>query len=98
MAIKRYIADADNTITNAFKSNLVTTGSLSNMGESDVMETFSIFAQANSSSVELSRILTKFPVSDIVSDRTAGNIPKSGSVNFILKLSNRKSISAIDFV
>ena len=88
MAIKRYIADADNTITNAYKSNLVTTGSLSNMGESDVVETFSIFAQANSSSSELSRILTKFPVSDIVSDRTAGHIPKSGSVNFILKLSN----------
>jgi hypothetical protein len=88
MAIKRYIADADNTITNALKSNLTTSGSLSNMGESDVLEVFSIYAQANSSSLELSRILTKFPVSDITTDRAAGSIPESGSVNFFLKLSN----------
>ena len=88
MAIKRYIADADNTITNAFRSNLITTGSLSNMGESDVLEVFSIFGQAASSSLELSRILTKFPVSDITSDRSSGDIPRSGSVNFFLKLSN----------
>jgi len=88
MAIKRYIADADNTITNAYKSNLTSTGSLSNMGQSDVLEVFSIFAQANSSSVELSRVLTKFPVTDIISDRNSGDLPKSGSVSFYLKLSN----------
>lgn len=88
MAIKRYIADADNTITNAFRSNLITTGSLSNMGESDVLEVFSIFGQANSSSLELSRVLTKFPVTDITSDRNSGDLPRSGSVNFFLKLSN----------
>jgi len=88
MAIKRYTADADNSITDAYKSNLTSSGSLANMGESDVVEVFSIFAQANSSSLELTRILTKFPISTIVSDRAAGTIPISGSTNFILKLTN----------
>ena len=88
MAIKRYTADADNSITDAYKSNLTSSGSLANMGESDVMEVFSIFAQASSSSLELTRILTKFPISTIVSDRAAGTIPISGSTNFILKLTN----------
>jgi len=88
MAIKRYVANADNTITDALKANLTSSGSLANMGESDVLEVFSIFAQASSSSLELTRILAKFPVSTIISDRTAGSIPASGSTNFILKLSN----------
>jgi len=88
MAIKRYVADADNTITNAFKENLTTRGTDGNMGASDIIEVFSIFAQANSSSYELTRILAKFPVSSIDSDRTAGTLPASGSVNFVLKFSN----------
>ena len=88
MAIKRYTADADNSITNAFKENLTTRGTGSNMGESDILETFYIFAQANSSSQELSRILIKFPVDTIVSDRASARIPASGSVNFYLKMSN----------
>ena len=53
MAIKRYYATKDNTITNAFKSNLSTRGVSGNMGQSDVLEVFSIYAQANTSSSEL---------------------------------------------
>jgi len=88
MSVKRYVANADNTITNAFQDNLTTRGTGSNMGESDILETFYIYAQASSGSEELSRILIDFPVSDISADRTAGTIPLSGSVNFILKMSN----------
>ena len=88
MAIKRYIANADTTITNAFKSNLRTRGTGSNMGASDVLETFFIYGQAHTGSTEVSRILVKFPVSDISADRTAGLIPKSGSVDFYLRLYN----------
>ena len=40
MAIKKYFADADNTITNAFKDNLTTRGIDANMGQSDILETF----------------------------------------------------------
>ena len=50
MAIKRYFATKDNTITNAFKSNLTTRGTGSNMGQADILEVFSILGQASSSS------------------------------------------------
>ena len=45
MAIKRYTADADNTITDAFEANLQTRGTGSNMGASDIIETFTIYNQ-----------------------------------------------------
>tara|TARA_Y100000592_G_scaffold101153_1_gene186101 strand:+ start:11544 stop:13073 length:1530 start_codon:yes stop_codon:yes gene_type:complete len=88
MAIKRYIANSDNTITNAFEPNLTTRGTGSNMGKSDILETFSIFAQASSASVENQRLLVQFPISNISDDRTNNVIPASGSVNFYLKMSN----------
>lgn len=90
MAIKRYFADADTTITNAYKANLSTRGVSGNMGLSDIVEVFSIYGQASSASSELSRILVKFPTSDITLDRSAGLIPSSGSVNWYLKLYNAK--------
>ena len=90
MAIKRYFSDADNTITNAFRPNLTTRGTNANMGESDVLEVFSIYGQASSGSTELERILIKFPISDVISDRTAGSIPVSGGVSFYLKMSNAR--------
>ena len=89
MAIKRYYATKDNTITNAFKSNLSTRGVSGNMGQSDILEVFSIYAQVSSStgySSELSRVLIEFDTTAINTDRTAGNIPASGSVNFFLKM------------
>ena len=91
MAILRYPADADNTITNAFEANLLTRGTGSNMGFADSLEVFSIYGQesgSNGQSQELSRILIQFPVSQILSDRTAGTIPASGSVSFYLKMFN----------
>ena len=90
MGIKRYIANVDTTITNAYKLNLSTRGTGSNMGASDVLEVFSIYAQAASSSAELSRILVKFPTADISTDRTAGTVPASGSVSFYLRMFNCK--------
>ena len=44
MGIKRYIADADNTITNAFRQNLSDRGTKGNMGQSDILEVYSIYA------------------------------------------------------
>jgi hypothetical protein len=57
MAIKRYKANADNSITNAFKEDLTTRGTGSNTGAADILETFSIYGQESSGSSELSRIL-----------------------------------------
>ena len=88
MSIKRYIADADNTITNAYKASLTIRGTGSNMGASDVLEVFSIYGQESSSSIETSRVLINFPISDIAADRTSGTIPISGAVNFRLNMYN----------
>ena len=88
MSILRYTASLDNTITNAFEENLATRGTGSNMGLADTLEVFSIYAQANSASVELSRFLIQFPTSQISTDRTAGTLPASGSVTWKLKLYN----------
>ena len=93
MAIKRYIANADTTITNAFEADLITRGTGSNMGLSDTLEVFSIYGQTISGSsatntAELSRILINFPVADIETDRTNGDIPASGSVSFFLQMFN----------
>jgi len=38
MAIKKYIANADNTISNAWQSNLTRRATGSNMGAADVLE------------------------------------------------------------
>lgn len=88
MSILRYTASLDNTITNAFEENLTTRGTGSNMGASDILEVFSIYGQATSSSAELSRVLIQFPLSQATSDRNAGLLPASGSVTWKLKLYN----------
>ena len=101
MGIKRYTAINDNTLTNAYEPNLVTRGTSSNMGLADSLEVFSIYAQANSSSSELTRILTKFPVvtadatTTIQADRASGKIPASGSVDFYLRLYNVKHTATL---
>ena len=89
MAIKRYYATKDNTITNAFKSNLSIRGVSGNMGQSDILEVFSIYGQVSSSSglsSELARLLIQFDTTAINSDRTSGVIPASGNVNFFLTM------------
>ena len=88
MAIKRYRADYDTTIVNAFEPNFQTRGTGSNMGMADVMEVFSVYGRVTSASQELSRVLVQFPTTTISSDRTAGTIPASGSVSFYLRLFN----------
>jgi len=89
MGIKRYYANKDATITDAFKSNLIARATASNMGASDVLEVFSIYGQATTSSAELSRVLVEFPVmTDLSASRDDSVIPASGSVKFFLKLYN----------
>jgi len=94
MPIKRYIAIKNNTITNAFRQDLQFRGTGSNMGRSDSVELFSLFAQAASASNEQAKILAQFPVltsdntSSIQGDRGDGTIPASGSIDFYLKFFN----------
>lgn len=88
MAIRRYTANSDTCISNAFQSNLRTRMTGSNFGAADILELFSIAGQASTSSVEVMRILTGFPISTITADRNANKIPASGSVNFFLRMFN----------
>jgi hypothetical protein len=88
MSIKRYIANKDTTITNAFNYNLTTRATTANMGASDILDIFNIYGHANSSSLEAARILLQFPINDIIADRNNNKIAPSGSSQFILKLSN----------
>ena len=88
MSIKRYFATADNTITNAFNNDLTTRATGSNAGAADIVEIFSIYGQATTSSTEASRALVQFDTSQISTDRTNGLIPASGEVSFYLKLFN----------
>ncbi|MAF25068.1 hypothetical protein CL634_05780 [bacterium] len=101
MGVKRYTAISDNTVTNAYEANLTTRGTGSNMGLADSLEIFSIYAQATTSSYEISRILAKFPVvtadatTTIQSERTDGTIPASGSVDFYLLFYNVKHTATL---
>tara|TARA_R110000851_G_scaffold3386_1_gene13844 strand:+ start:15209 stop:17119 length:1911 start_codon:yes stop_codon:yes gene_type:complete len=95
MAVKRYFANSDNTITNAFEENLTTRATGSNMGASDILEVFSIYAQSSASSgltAEKSRALIKFnataSTNSILADRSDGILPSSGSVSFYLRMFN----------
>lgn len=97
MAIKRYPATKETTITNAFDPNLVTRGTGANMGASDVTEVFSIYGQMISSgsttgfaqTQELSRMLIQFDATEMRTDRTTIT-PESGSVKYYLRLFNAK--------
>ncbi len=100
MAIKKYFATADTTISNAFDQSLISSNVAtgSNMGAADILEVFQIYGQSSSSSglsSELSRVLIQFDTTKIDSDRTAGTIPASGSCSFYLKMYNAKHTSTL---
>jgi hypothetical protein len=97
MAIKRYVAIADNTITNQYNEALSTRNTTGNAGLADSVEIFKIYGQVTSGTVEQSRVLIKFPVNEtnlnsdirtIKQDRDANLIPASGSVSFYMRLSD----------
>jgi hypothetical protein len=91
MAIKRYIATSDNTITNAFQMDLQTRATGSNMGSADILEAFYIYGQVSSSAgttAEKSRILIQFDTDKMNADRTNGLIPISGNVAWYLNMYN----------
>ena len=90
MAIKKYYATADNTISNAFDETLLSSNRAtgSNMGASDILEVFQIYGQQSSGSFERSRVLIQFDTVKIKADRDNGKIPASGSVKFYLNMYN----------
>ena len=90
MPIKRYIADRDCSITDAFRSNLLNSGTLSNDGASDTLQVFTLWNQNGLETASFlnrqSRILLRFPIDQVVTDINAGLIP--ASAEYYLKLTN----------
>ncbi len=91
MGIKSYKATKDNTITNAYSRDTFVRATGSNMGASPILEVFSIYDDITNSDVlsgssELSRVLIKFDTATMATDRTNGDLPASGSVNFYLRM------------
>ena len=88
--IKRYNATKDNTITNAFRESLATSGSQANMGASDILEVFSIYGQVVDESGiysrEEARILIEFDIAEIQADIDAGTL--DAGAKFYLRLFN----------
>ena len=95
MGIRRYVANADNTLTNAFKGDMQTRGTGANMGRADTMEMFHIYGQESSASHEVSRILIQFPIDEVNTDRTNNILPASGSVSFFLRMYNVEHASTV---
>ena len=93
--IKKIYANADNTITNAHKPTAngfsATRATGSNMGASDILEVYGLYKNYNTSSAEISRALIQFPVSEISTMRSSGEIPGAGSVKFFLSLKDAPS-------
>lgn len=101
MAIYKVFSNKDNTLTNAFKADLRNRGTQANMGASDVLEVFSIFAAQSTSSLEQSRVIIDFPIDKIKAAATSGLIPAASSDRkFKLKLYNAKHSTTVpnDFV
>ena len=98
MGIKRYYPVTDNTITNSFKNDLATRATASNMGASDILETFVIHGQTSASidaaNAEQSRVLIKFPINTLLTDISNGVVPSS-SVEYRLKMFNAPHASTI---
>jgi hypothetical protein len=86
MALRRYIATADSTITNSLKENLSSRATGSNMGASDSMEIFSIYDRDGLESSELSRILLKFPIDSIATDINSGVLSEDSQ--YVLRVFN----------
>ena len=95
MAIKKYYADADNTIANAYRTDLQVRATGANAGLADILEVFSIYGRQATGSQELSRVLIKFGIPEIASDRTAGIVPASGSVSFYLRMFNAQTSKTV---
>ncbi len=101
MSILRYTASLDNTIVNAYQPNMTTRGTGANCGQADIIETYSIYgrqmasASQTSGSQELSRILLKFDLDKITSDRSTKVLPDSGSVKFYLRVFNAKTSKTV---
>lgn len=83
MGISRIYPNKDTTIVNSFKDDLSTRSVKSNTGQSDILEIYSIYSRVSAESLEKSRILIEFDLSDFPNSLPAGT-------KYYLRLFNAK--------
>jgi len=94
MSIYRLAAEADTTITNAYKEGLTERGVKANMGVADILEVFVLHGQVTSTgndSKEIARILIRFDMETLRASLVAGDLPTPDASNkpkYILRLFN----------
>lgn len=91
MAIKKFYATKDNTITNQYLENSTTlraTGS--NGGQADSLSIFKLYDRLGTSETELARTIIDFDLTEISAARSDGTLPASGSVSFFLNMYNAR--------
>ncbi len=94
MSLYRISAEADTTITNAFKEGLTTKGTKANMGLADSLEVFILYGQVaktGADSKELARILIRFDMTTLRTALADGDIPNPAATNapkYVLRLFN----------
>lgn len=84
MAIMKWLAEADTTITNSFKEGLSKKGTNANMGLADALEVFCLHGQVASSgtdSKEIARILIRFDIEALRNSLVAEDVPHPGKTN-----------------
>lgn len=86
MSLKRFFAIADNTITDAFKTDGQTRATGSNTGDADVLEVFANYGEVEEGKMELSRILIQFDIDEIKKYKDNGSIPDDAK--WILRMYN----------
>ena len=94
MAIKRYTAIADNTITNQYNEALSSRMTTSNAGLADSVEIFKIYGQLEANTVEQSRVLIKFDLKKPMSMIPTWSIlqRENGGLGFGITKSNHHRI------
>jgi len=94
MAIKKWVLEADTTITNSFKEGLKNRGSYGNTGAADALEVFSLHGQVadvGAGSKEIARILIRPDVLSIREAISNGEVPSPDDDNapdYYLRLFN----------
>ena len=94
MGIMRWSAEADTTITNAWKEGFSSRGETANMGLADALEVFSLYGQSSKTgadSKEVARILIRFNMTKLRESLAAGDVPLFNADNapkYYLRLFN----------
>jgi hypothetical protein len=88
MAIKRYKATKDNTITDSFKLDNRTRAKGSNSGLADSVEVFYLYGRTGDTTQERSRFLIEFDIDQLVQDIADGKTVDDANTKYFVKIFN----------